>query len=312
MNVGKRPKNPYLRKRISYFWGRQGVRLGLKLAELLPLKYLSLCASIVARIGYLLGGKYRRIVDNNLRIAFGTSRTEKEYSDIAKIVYQNMLLNAFEVAKLFHAAPFLIKELVTVHGLEHLDTALSKGKGVVAVSAHMGNFSLIGPRLIMEKYPFSLVLRDPKDEMLAKTLRDLRNNVGIESIPVHPRRECIAKSLACLKQNGILFLQIDQNASSQDLWVDFFGWQVPTFKGPVVFSMRTGAPLIPMFIVRDSSGQHQLTIKPPFILRKTGNQEDDILHNTASLTKLIERYIEQHPAQWWWFHRRWKKARKSN
>jgi KDO2-lipid IV(A) lauroyltransferase len=164
----------------------------------------------------------------------------------------------------------------------------------------------------MEKYPFSLVLRDPRDEMLAKTLRDLRSNVGIESIPVHPRKACIAQSLACLKRNEILFLQIDQNASSQDLWVDFFGWQVPTFKGPVVFSMRTGAPLIPMFIVRDSSGQHQLTIKPPFTLTKTDNQEDDILQNTASLTKLIEGYIEQYPTQWWWFHRRWKKARKSN
>jgi KDO2-lipid IV(A) lauroyltransferase len=312
VNVGKRPKKPYLRKRIGYFWGRQGVRLGLQLAELLPLKYLSLFASIVGRVGYVLGGKYRRIVDNNLRMAFGPSKTEKEYSDIGKVVYQNMLLNALEIAKLFHAAPSLIKELVIVHGLEHLDAALRKGKGVVAVSAHMGNFSLIGPRLIVENYPFSLVLRDPRDEGLAKALRDLRSNVGIESIPVHPRRTCIAQSLACLKRNGILFLQIDQNASSEDLWVDFFGWQVPTFKGPVVFSMRTGAPLIPMFIVRDNSGQHQLIIRPPYALKRTDNQEDDILQNTASLTKLIEEYIEQYPAQWWWFHRRWKKARKDN
>ena len=156
----------------------------------------------------------------------------------------------------------------------------------------MGNFSLIGPRLVMEGYPFSLVLRDTKDKMLAKTLRDLRSNVGIESIPVNPRRTCIAQSLACLKRNGILFLQIDQNASSQDLWVDFFGWKVPTFKGPVVFSMRTGAPLVPMFIIRDSSGHHQLTISEPYTLAKTDNQEDDILYNTTNLTKLIESYIE--------------------
>jgi KDO2-lipid IV(A) lauroyltransferase len=310
--VGKRPKKPYLRKRIGYFLGRQGVGLGLKLAELLPLKSLNLVASVVGRIGYSLGGKYRRIVDNNLRMAFGTSKTKREYTDIAKIVYQNMLKNVLEIAKLFHAEPALIKELVTVHGLEHLDTALRKGKGVVAVSAHMGNFSLIGPRLIMENYRFSLVLRDPKDELLAKTLRDLRNKVGIVSIPVNPRRACIAQSLACLKRNEILFLQIDQNASSQDLWVDFFGWKVPTFKGPVVFSMRTDAPIIPMFIIRDNSNCHQLTIKPPYTLKKTDNQEDDIFYNTASLTKLIEGYIEQYPTQWWWFHRRWKKAQKSN
>lgn len=306
------PKKPYLKKRIGYFWGRQGVALGLKLAELFPLSALNRFASLMGRIGYFLGGKYRRIVDNNLRMAFGTSKTEKEYEDIGKIVYQNMTKNTFEIAKLFYADPDLIKELVTVDGLEHLETALSKGKGVVAVSAHLGNFSLIGPRLVMEGYPFSLVLRDTKDEMLAKTLRDLRSNVGIESIPVNPRRTCITQSLACLKRNGILFLQIDQNASSQDLWVDFFGWKVPTFKGPVVFSMRTGAPLVPMFIIRDSAGHHRLTISEPYTLAKTDNQEDDILYNTGNLTKLIESYIEQYPAQWWWFHRRWKKARRSN
>jgi KDO2-lipid IV(A) lauroyltransferase len=306
------PKKPYLKKRIGYFWGRQGVALGLKLAELFPLSALNRFASLMGRIGYFLGGKYRRIVDNNLRMAFGTSKTEKEYEDIGKIVYQNMTKNTFEIAKLFYSDPDLIKELVTVDGLEHLETALSKGKGVVAVSAHLGNFSLIGPRLVMEGYPFSLVLRDTKDEMLAKTLRDLRSNVGIESIPVNPRRTCITQSLACLKRNGILFLQIDQNASSQDLWVDFFGWKVPTFKGPVVFSMRTGAPLVPMFIIRDSAGHHRLTISEPYTLAKTDNKEDDILYNTGNLTKLIESYIEQYPAQWWWFHRRWKKARRSN
>ena len=310
--MGTELKKPYLRKRIGYFWGRQGVVLGLKLAELLSIRDLNRLASLVGRIGYFLGGKYRRIVDNNLHMAFGTSKTDKEYSAIAKIVYQNMVSNIFEIAKFFHAEPDLVNEMVSVNGLEHLETALSKGKGVVAVSAHLGNFSLIGPRLTREGYPFSLVLRDAKDEMLAKILRDLRSNVGIESIPVNPRRTCIAKSLACLKRNGILFLQIDQNASSQDVWVDFFGWQVPTFKGPVVLSMRTGAQVVPMFIIRDRSGHHQLIIRPPYSLEKTDNHEDDIFCNTTSLTKLIEGYIEQYPAQWWWFHRRWKKARRAN
>ena len=305
-------KKTDLRKRISYFWGRQGIAVGLKLTEFFPLSSLNSFASLVGRIGYFLGGKYRRIVDDNLRKAFGTSKTEKEYADIGEIVYQNMTKNTFEIAKLFYSEPALIKELVTIHGIEHLEAALSLGKGVVAVSAHMGNFSLIGPRLVMEGYPFSLVLKDTKDKMLAKTLRELRSNVGIDSIPVNPRKTCVAQSLACLKRNEILFLQIDQNASSQDLWVDFFGWKVPTFKGPVVFSMRTGAPLVPMFIIRDSSGHHHLTISEPYTLAKTDNQEYDILYNTTNLTKLIEGYIERYPDQWWWFHRRWKKAKRYN
>lgn len=256
--------------------------------------------------------KYRTIVENNLQIAFGTSKTQKEYGEIGKTVFRDTVKNMLEVAKVYSTDPTLAKELVSIEGLEHLENALSKGKGVVAVSAHMGNFPLIGPRLILEGYHFSLILREPRDSMLGKTLSDLRGNVGMASIPVNPRKVCVAQSLSALSRNGILFLQIDQNASSQDLWVDFFGWMVPTFRGPVVFSMRTGAPLIPMFMIRDGLDHHKLIIKEPLSLYRTDNKEKDILHNTAKLTKLIECYIREYPSQWWWFHRRWKKARRSN
>jgi hypothetical protein len=84
---------------------------------------------------------------------------------------------------------------------------------------------------------------------------------------------------------------------------------VPCY-GPVVFSMRTGAPLIPLFTVRDAPDHHRLIITPPFAIADTGDRDQDILVTTAGLTKLIESYIRQYPAQGWWFHRRWKKARR--
>jgi len=310
--VGTTQRKPYLRKRIKYFCGRKAIAFGLRLAQLLPDKYLNALAGLIGIIGFYLIKKYRLIVKNNLQIAFGTTKTEKEYGEIGKTVFRDTVKNMLEVAKVYSTDPSLAKELVSVDGLEHLKNALSKGKGAVAVSAHMGNFPLIGPRLILEGYHFSLILREPNDSMLGKTLSDLRDNVGMASIPVNPRKVCVAQSLAALNRNGILFLQIDQNASSKDLWVDFFGWMVPTFKGPVVFSMRTGAPLIPMFMIRDAFGQHKLTIQAPFVLDRTDDKEKDILHNTAKLTKLIESYIREYPSQWWWFHRRWKKARRSN
>jgi KDO2-lipid IV(A) lauroyltransferase len=305
--VGTTQRKPHLRKRINYVCGRRAIAFGLKLAELFPIQYFNALAGIIGIIGFYLMRKYRTIVKNNLQIAFGTSKTQKEYGDIGKTVFRDTVKNMLEVAKVYYTDPSLAKELVSIDGLEHLENVLSKGKGAVAVSAHMGNFPLIGPRLILEGYHFSLILREPKDSILGKTLSDLR-----ESIPVNPRKVCVAQSLASLSRNGILFLQIDQNASSKDLWVDFFGWMVPTFRGPVVFSMRTGAPLIPLFIIRDALDHHKLIIKAPLALDRTDNKEKDILHNTAKLTKLIECYIREYPSQWWWFHRRWKKARKSN
>lgn len=310
--MGTTQRKPNLRKRIKYFWGRKAIAFGLRLAQSLPTTYLNALADNIGIIGFYLMKRYRRIVKNNLHLAFGTTKTEKEYGEIGKTVFQDTVRNMFEIAKVYSTDPSLAKELVSVDGLEHLEHALSKGRGAVVVSAHMGNFPLIGPRLILEGYNFSLILREPKDSVLGKTLSNLRDNVGMASIPVNPRKVCVGQSLAVLSRNGILFLQIDQNASSRDLWVDFFGWKVPTFRGPVVFSMRTEAPLIPMFIIRETLGHHKLIIKTPFVLHRTDDKEKDILHNTARLTKLIESYIRENPSQWWWFHRRWKKARRSN
>jgi len=310
--MGKGDKKPYLRKRIIYFWGRIGTSIALRLAQWIPLKYLYFLAGIIGSAGFYLMRKRKQIAYNNLRIAFGTLKTEREYHEIAKITFRDTVKNALEVAKLVCTNPNFLKEIVSIDGLEHLDNALGQGNGVVAISAHLGNFIIIGPRLILEGYPFSLILRNPKDSILAKTLSDFRNNLGLDSIPDQPRKMCVTKSLASLKRNSILYLQIDQNASSRDLWVDFFGWLVPTFRGPVVFSMRTGAPIIPMFTIRDALNHNRLVIKPPFKLDSTENKENDILQNTAKLTKLIESYIKQYPTQWWWFHRRWKKAKKIN
>lgn len=310
--MGTRKRRLSLRKRINYFCGRRAIAFGITLARLFPVRDLNSLAGSIGTIGFYCMKKYRTIVANNLQIAFGSSKTEKECRDIGKTVFRDTIKNVFEVAKVYATDPSLVKQLVSIDGLEHLESAMSQGKGVVAVSAHMGNFPLIGPRLILEGYPFSLILREPKDSILGKTLSDLRDNVGMASIPVHPRTICVAESLSALGRNGILFLQLDQNASSDDLWVDFFGWMVPTFRGPVVFSMRTGAPLIPMFILRDPFDHHTLIIKEPLSLQRTDNREEDILHNTARLTKLIESYIREYPSQWWWFHRRWKKARRSN
>ncbi|MCK5187467.1 MAG: lysophospholipid acyltransferase family protein [Deltaproteobacteria bacterium] len=310
--MGRRDKKPYLRKRILYFCGRIWARFAIRLAKWLPLKYLHFVAGIFGKIGFYLMKKRRQIAYHNLQIAFGNSKTKSECDEIVKTIFRDTAKNVLEVAKLAYTDPAFLRELISIDGLEYLDNALSQGKGVVALSAHMGNFPIIGPRLILEGYRFNLILRNPKDKILAKTLSDIRIKLGLDSIPDKPRSMCAAKSLASLKKNSILYLQIDQNASSQDLWVDFFGWLVPTFRGPVVFSFRTGAPILPMFIIRDASNHHKLIIKPPFKLINTENKEDDILQNTAKLTKLIEAYIKQYPSQWWWLHRRWKKAKKNN
>jgi KDO2-lipid IV(A) lauroyltransferase len=115
------------------------------------------------------------------------------------------------------------------------------------------------------------------------------------------------QSLKQLRRGGIVYIVMDQNPPYPDIMVDFFGYPVPSFKGPMVLAMRTGATILPGFIVYDKGWRQKLFIEKPFAVKTTGNQERDISHNLARLIKLTEGYIERYPEQWWWWHRRWKR-----
>lgn len=108
--------------------------------------------------------------------------------------------------------------------------------------------------------------------------------------------------------DGILFLQIDINVIAGGIYVDFFGRQVPTYTGPVVLAQRTGAAVLPIFGIRTGAGRHRIVFGPPVALRFTGRKRP-MQDNTALLSKVIEDFIRRFPEEWWWLHRRWRKAK---
>jgi KDO2-lipid IV(A) lauroyltransferase len=245
----------------------------------------------------------------NLNLTLGREKGKDEIHWICRELIKNMPTDMMEVYRCPDFEDSYFKTLVRLEGKEHLDRALKGGKGAIAVSGHLGNFPLMGARLANEGYPLSIVTRDPENPKIAKAISSLMDAVGIESIPDEPRMACVSRCFKALKANRVLLLQIDQNAPVTEAWVDFFGYLVPTFKGPVLFSIRTGAPIIPMFITRDSDHLHKITVHPPFDLKTTGNVDQDITSNLASLTKIIEAAIREHPEQWLWVYRRFKRAR---
>ena len=257
---------------------------------------------------YLLR-RWRRVALTNLNLAFGKEKDKNEIQWMCRQLFMNMGRDMMEIYRCVDFEDNYFKTLVRFEGKEHLDRALKEGKGAIALSAHLGNFPLMSARLSNEGYPLSLVARDPENPKIAKAITSLRDTVGMESIPDEPRMACVSRCFKALKGNRILLLQIDQSAPITEAWVDFFGYLVPTFKGPVLFSIRTGAPIIPMFITRDSDHLHKITIHPPFDLKTTGNVDQDIPSNLARLTKIIESAIREHPEQWLWIYRRFKRAR---
>ena len=273
---------------------------------LFPLKASYAIARALSKISLKLLKKQRNTILGNLELAFGNKMSKEGKIEIARKMVTNLFKGFFE--GFYFSSPFRKKVdgIVTIEGRENLEQALSLGKGVIALSAHFGNFTILGAVMVKENYPFHMVIRDPKNKSVARAFRIFRDSSGQKTIVTQPWRECSKNILRCLRNNEIICLITDENKRRGGVNVDFFGQNSPTAMGPAVFSLRTGAAIVPTFIVRQKDDTHKIIIEPPLEFNLTGNQTGDIHHITSIFTERIESYIRTYPAQWWWLNRRWK------
>jgi KDO2-lipid IV(A) lauroyltransferase len=275
---------------------------------LFPLKVSYVIARAFSKVSLKFLKKQKNIILGNLELAFGDKMSKEEKMEIALEMVTNLFKGFFE--GFYSACPFRKKvyDIITIEGRENLDQALSLGKGVIALSAHFGNFAILGAVMTKEEYPFHMVIRDPKSKLVARAFRVFRDLSGQKTIVTQPWRECSKKILRCLRNNEIICLITDENKRRGGVKVDFFGQNTPTAMGPAVFSLRTGAAIVPIFIVRQKDDTHKVIIEPPLEFNLTGVQTEDIRHITGVFTERIESYIKAYPAQWWWLNRRWKEV----
>ncbi|OIO36886.1 MAG: hypothetical protein AUJ74_00640 [Candidatus Omnitrophica bacterium CG1_02_44_16] len=290
---------------LSYGLGRVGIGICDFGALVMPLPFLYGFANSLGYLGYCFARRHRSIAIESLTKAFGKEKSSEEVERIARECFNAMAGTAVEFF-MFMRYPKRIKSFVEIQGLEHLDRALAKGKGVVAISAHFGSFPLLLSRLALEGYKVHTILRHMRDAKLDKLFEEKRDCMRVGSIYTQPRAECVSKSLKALRDNEIIFVQLDQNFGTGGVFVDFFGTKAATATGPIVFSMRTGAPLVPMFIYRVKGARHKIVIEPGLDVAEEGSREERMLDAVTKLTMLIEAYIRKYPHEWGWIHKRWK------
>ena len=249
---------------------------------------------------------------NNLHKVFQDILDQKGKRNIARITFVNITKGYFET--MLSCNPFKHKVLnrISLTGEEHLKTALERGKGIIAVTAHFGNFILMGAKLHEEGYPFYTVIREPRDPRIARVLRRYRSMMGFPSIPAKPRKLCINSILAYLRRNKIVCLIADENKRRGGITVDFLGHPAPTVKSPAFIALKTGAAIVPVFIVRQKKDSHKIIIDPPLNYTITGDKTQDIYTITLRITKIIESYIKHYPTQWYWINNRWKTSKHSH
>lgn len=272
----------------------------------IPYPFIPYLSKITAELGYYLAGRHRKIALESLRIAFGEEKEFLEIKRIAKNSFRLMAQNGLEFLYLIQK-PNLIKGKVFFEGKEHLERALAKGKGVILLTAHFGNFPLMMLRLSLEGYPIYGIMRRMRDERTEKLFHNKRTQLGINTIYSKPAKLCVENSIRVLRENKILCIQLDQNFGTAGIFVDFFKRKAATATGPVVLALRTKAVILPCFIIHNQDNNtYRIIFEPEYKIKLGRSFSETVLINIQGLTSIIESYIRRYPQEWSWIHRRWK------
>ena len=254
--------------------------------------------------GFRLDRRHRTIALDNLTLALGDALSPEQRWEMAKAVYRHMGLIFFEVGWSLTAPAAELDRHVRIDGLEHYRAALEKGKGVLAITGHLGNWELLSIVADRARIPINVVYRPLDFTPLNLFFENLRGRFGAHLIPTSHAMIRIARAL---KKKEVVAILMDQSADWYDgVWVDFFGHRTCTNKGMALIALKSGAPVLPVFLYREENG-FRAVFGPEIPLVITGDKTKDIEANTLNYSKAVERGIRRHPEQWFWVHRRWKK-----
>lgn len=253
-------------------------------------------------LSYFFLPRERKRALQNLAFALRDEKNADEIIKIARALFCNLGRNLSELLRFPNLTERNIDKLVKIKGKERIDNALRRGKGAIILTAHLGNWELMAAYLSLKGYRGSVVARRIYYEGFDEIISRLRASASVSVIYRTSAREM----LKCLHGNGLLGILSDQDTDKVDgVFVDFFGSPAYTPVGPVVLAMKTGAGIVPCFIVREN-GSHTIYVEEPMELSVTGDREKDVHVNTARCNKVIESYIRKYPSQWVWMHQRWK------
>jgi KDO2-lipid IV(A) lauroyltransferase len=199
--------------------------------------------------------------------------------------------------------PDSLTTLVKADGWEHVEAAQRHGKGIIFITAHMGNWEMLGRWLAAHGIPLTVVAREPEEPEFAAFIHEFRLNAGFQ---VAYRGESARELLRLLKAGKAIGLLPDQN--SGDVFVPFFGVPAGTAEGPAALALHTGAVLIPSYCVRLPDDTYRLLLLPPIATDPTGDKEADKRRITTDVNQVLESVIREYPDQWLWLHNRWKSA----
>lgn len=273
--------------------------------SLLPLRLALHVGESIGMGMYWLLKRRRELGRRNLTIAFGDTLTDSEKNAILKTTFRNLGKSIVETLHFPKMSKAYLTEHVEIVGLEHYLAAKAKGRGVLCLTGHIGNWEMSSHAQSAAGHPLSIVMR-PLDNVylncMVERMRTLHGNRLVSR-----GQNGLKQILAALKANDMVGILMDQNTRrSKGIFVDFFGKPACTIPVIALVALRYHTPVISAFVVRTGFDTHRLLLSQEIEMERTGDTQKDIELNTAKLNRVLEEIIRHYPDQWFWVHNRWK------
>jgi KDO2-lipid IV(A) lauroyltransferase len=262
------------------------------------------------RFGALIGAAFhticlpRRIVAmRSLRTAFRDQIDFPEADRIARNACVHFSQSMIQFLRLPEMAPEEVLSRVELIGAENYRTAAARGRGVIILTAHFGNWELLGARLALEGIPLTVIARGHNNATIGHIVRQTRETGGMR---VFEKENTILHAVRILQNNGTIGILPDQHAGNQGIPIEFFGRVTQMHSVVARLARTTGAAVVPVYCPRTHPCHYTATIYPMLKLRRTSDKTADMFVNTRLMTRILEEQIREYPDQWLWVHKRWR------
>jgi KDO2-lipid IV(A) lauroyltransferase len=268
------------------------------------MKRALLLGRILGSAAYAMDTSHRRIVRRNLRFAF-PDWTGEQIRQTTRHVFHHLGVTLVEVCQLAAASRDDLTARVKVVGPELWQQALDGDRGLIIVSAHLGNWE-VGMQYaacFMQKPTLGIAKRI-RFQPLNQWVHKLRTRFGNKIIY---KKGALPDMRRALRGGGVVAMLVDQSRRLEGVDVNFFGHKVPTTPAAAFLAIRCKSPVLPIFCIREADGQLTIHVDAPLNFEWTGDLHADVQSNTQLITDAVERAVRQYPEQWFWVHKRWKK-----
>jgi KDO2-lipid IV(A) lauroyltransferase len=227
----------------------------------------------------------------------------KEIDAVALESYQQYGMALMEFGAFRSLTPRKLFDMVDVEGVENLDKALAHGKGAILFTGHFGNWELLGAVIAQSGYPLHVTDTNHSNKLVHELISGLRIKQKMKIISV---REPFSYFNDLLSSNCFVAYLADQDARHHGVFVDFMGRPASTVRGPAIFAIRNGCPVVATFMIRDGYDKHKAVFEEPIWPNAELTGREAVEDLTQRFTCVLEKYVRAYPGHYFWMHRRWK------